>query len=146
MSANLSEFTSLDPDLPSIAALAAAEIDDVLRDRHSGLGNVSRLAEVLRASFSESSQSTSGARKLLDPISAGVFTRTFRDAQQSNMNSYEELAKVSLALAEQLKTAADIVDSSLLEGIKSFCLALSKYALASKERIASLPTSSDHKR
>ena len=74
-----SQFRGLDPDLPSIAALAAAEVDGLIRRQQSDLQNLGRLAEVLTTTFATAEHS-GGARHLLDPVSANVFASARRDA------------------------------------------------------------------
>jgi hypothetical protein len=138
-------YHGLDPDLPSIAALAAAEVDELIQHRGSEVSNLQRLAQVLTTSF-ESSTAQGSARRLLDPISADVVASTFRDARQASMSSYAELAHVSLELAEQMRIAANSHANELLPQLKKFCLALSKYALASKEGLESTMNTPDYKR
>jgi hypothetical protein len=124
-----SHFRGLDPDLPSIAALAAAEVDGLIRRQQSDLQNLGRLATVLTTTFAESGHS-SGSRHLLDPVSANVFASARREALASSVSSYDELANASLELAEQMKRASERVDDAVLAQLKRFCLALSRYALA----------------
>jgi hypothetical protein len=138
-------YHGLDPDLPSIAALAAAEVDELIQHRGSEVSNLQRLAQVLTTSF-ESSTVHGTTRRLLDPISADVVASTFRDARQASMSSYDELAHVSLELAEQMRIAANSLSNELLTQLKKFCLALSKYALASKEGIETSMNTPDYKR
>lgn len=134
------EFRELDPNLPTIAALAAAEIDDLLSNRAPHLDNVSAVAHLLRASFQTSQQHPeNGIKQLLDPVSADVFTRTLRDANNTNLRSFEDLAKASLELASNMTAVGGHADRGLLTELKNFCLALSRYALSSKEHMDDFP-------
>jgi hypothetical protein len=135
----------LDPDLPTIAALAAAEVDELIHHRESEVHNLQRLAHFLTTSF-ENQRGHGGARRFLDPVSADVVASTLRDARQLPMSSYTELAQVSLQLAEQMRSAANAHADDLLPQLKRFCLALSRYALASKEGISSIGNAPDYKR
>jgi hypothetical protein len=144
-SSNAVAYHGLDPDLPSIAALAAADVDELIQHRESPANNLHRLAQVLTTSF-ESSTVQGSTRSLLDPISADVVASTFRDARQASMSSYDELAQVSLELAEQMRRATNSPSGDLLPQLKKFCLALSKYALASKEGFESTMNTPDYKR
>ena len=139
------QFRGLDPDLPSIAALAAAEVDGLIRHEHSELRNLSRLAQVLTSSFQESAGG-SGARFLLDPVSTNVFAATWRDANSASLNSYDELAKASLELADQMKGASGGMEDPVLTHLKRFCLALSRYALANAEGFDGALNAPEYKR
>jgi hypothetical protein len=138
-------YRGLDPDLPSIAALAAAEVDDLIHCRQSAVSNLQRLAQVLTNSF-ETPAELGGAKRFLDPISANVVASTLRDARQTPMSSYDELAKVSLQLAEQMRRTATATTVDILPQLKQFCLGLSKYALASKEGLDSMVNAPDYRR
>jgi hypothetical protein len=144
-SSNTVAYHGLDPDLPSIAALAAADVDGLIQFRGSQVNNLERLAQVLTTSF-ENCSGQGSARRLLDPISTDVVASTFRDARQASMSSYDELAHVSLELADEMRRAADAPGNDLLLQLKEFCLALSKYALASKEGFDSTMNGPDYKR
>src|SRR5262245_21456783 len=93
------EFRGLDPNLPTIAALAAAEIDDLIGNRAQDFSNVSLLADLLRKSFQPSQQLGGSTKQLLDPVSTDVFTRTLRQAGNQTLASFDDLAKASLELA-----------------------------------------------
>jgi hypothetical protein len=141
-----SQFRGLDPDLPSIAALAAAEVDGLIRRQQSDLQNLGRLAEVLTTTFATAEHS-GGARHLLDPVSANVFASARRDALASAVSSYDELAHASLELAEQMKGAsARVDDDDVLARLKRFCLALSRHALANSDGFDALSKTPDYKR
>ena len=140
-----SHFRGLDPDLPSIAALAAAEVDGLIRRQQSDLQHLGRLAEVLTTTFANAERSE-GARHLLDPVSANVFASARRDALASAVSSYDELAHASLELAEQMKGASARVDDAVLTQLKRFCLALSRYALASSDGFDTVSKTPDYKR
>jgi hypothetical protein len=139
------QFRGLDPDLPSIAALAAAEVDGLLRHEPSQLQNLGRLAQLLTASFDQAAPG-GGQRHLLDPVSANVFASSWRDARATSLSSYDELAKASLELAEQMKQASDKAGDAHLGLLKRFCLALSRYALASAESLDTVSNGPDYKR
>jgi hypothetical protein len=127
-------FQSLDPDLPSIAALAAAEIDALIRRQQTSIENVGRLAVVLSQWFGQSGKPME-ARRLLDPVSTTMFAKTIMDSHKTSFQSYNDLADITSNLAQQMNHIAEVESDSLLSTMKDFCLALSRYALASKGRI-----------
>lgn len=141
-----SEFRGLDPNLPTIAALAAAEIDDLISNRAQQIENVSLLANLLRTSFQATSQVGGGAKQLLDPVGTDVFARSLRYSSNQNLASLDDLAKLSLDLATKMTSVADHKDASLLEELKKFCIVLSRYALSSKERLDDFPAYPKYKR
>lgn len=143
-STTAAEFRGLDPDLPSIAALAAAEVDGLIRHQPSGFDNLGRVAQLLTSLF-ERPPHGGGAMRLLDPISASVFASTWRDARAA-INSYDELASASLDLAEQMKRAQGSGIDIPLPMLKRFCLALSRYALASAEGLDTVTNMPEYKR
>jgi hypothetical protein len=143
--AEVAEFYKLDPDLPSIAALAAAEVDEVIHKRNTAFENLSRLAKLLSTSFDGTNRQP-GSKRLLDPVSINVVVSTLREAHASKLSSYDELADASLKLANQMKDITEINNEPLLTELKRFCLALSKYSLASKESIYTSSSISKYKR
>jgi hypothetical protein len=139
------EYRGLDPELPSIAALAAAEVDELLHERPTQVSHLRKLSRLLANSF-ELNPLERGPRHFLDPISTNVVVSTLRDASSTRLSSYDELAKVSLELANQMKDASSAANRHLLIDLKRFCLALSKHALASSGTSDQTASISDHKR
>lgn len=138
-------YRSLDPDLPSIAALAAAEVDALIQKRPSQSENLRKLADLLTVSFGDFKQQGQ-VRRMLDPVSTTVFANTFRDASHAQVNTYDELATSSLDLAKKMSGAVNMSAEDLLGQLKQFCLALSRYSLASKESTGSITKAPDYKR
>jgi hypothetical protein len=139
------EFRALDPDLPSIAALAAAEVDDLIHHRQSAVNNLKKLSALLAKSF-ERGEGQVGSKYFLDPNSVNVVVSTLRDAHAGGLSSYDELAETSLRLAGQMRAATNIVEEPLLANLKRFCLALSKHSLASMAGNHDASTASEYKR
>lgn len=127
-------FQSLDPDLPSVAALAAAEIDALIKSQQTSFDNVGRLSVVLSDWFGRTSQQIE-ARRLLDPVSTTIFAKTIMDSHKTSFQSYKDLANITSALANQMNHISEVENDDLLRIMKDFCIALSRYALASKGRI-----------
>lgn len=145
-SLHAAEYRGLDPELPTIAAFAAAEVDELLRDRASPVNYLQRLSQLLATSF-ERRPGDCGPRHFLDPISANVVASTLRDASSATgLSSYDELARASLQLAGQMKAASPTANRQLLIDLKRFCLALSKHALASSGMSHQTTSISDYKR
>lgn len=140
-----SEYRRLDPDLPSIAALAAAEVDGLLNHRASSVSNLKRLSQLLATSFATQADSYS-VRRFLDPIGVSVVVSTLRESECARTDSYDKLAEASLRLANQMDHATDDGSEQFLTTLKRFCIALSKHALASNST-AHIPSSlSEYKR
>jgi hypothetical protein len=123
-------FASLDPDLPSIAARAAVEVDAIINAKNVGAVNLARLADVMTRAFGGESATTGAAARFLDPIETDVMYRTFQDARPRDLNSYDALRAASLDLAKRLRETTSPGTPPALEDLKRFCLALSKHALA----------------
>jgi hypothetical protein len=139
------EYRGLDPELPSIAALAAAEVDELLHERPSPVSHLQKLSRLLANSFAVQPLEF-GPRHFLDPISTNIVASTLRDANSTRLSSYDELAKASLELADQMKDASPAASRQRLIDLKRFCLALSKHALASSGTSDQATSISDHKR
>jgi hypothetical protein len=122
-------FASLDPNLPSIAARAAVEVDALIRSKSIGSANLGRLADVMISAFGDSAASA-GVARFLDPVATDVMFRTFQDAKPRELTSYEALRAASLELANRLRGTNAPSSPEALEDLKRFCLALSRHALA----------------
>lgn len=129
MSANPQPFASLDPELSSIAARAAVEVDALIHLRDVGSANLARLADAMTSAFGEAPPQA-GPVRFLDPVATELMLRTLQDARPTNLNSYEALRAASLELARHLRATSPANNKETLEDLKRFCLALSKHALA----------------
>ena len=135
-------YGDLDSELPSVAALAAAEIDDLTRGETSDLKNLKMLSEILSTTFESSEGEYNGTFQLLDPVGTSIITQSIADFQGVRLHTYDELKKASAALVQEMKKIerknTELVDrNAILLRLKEFCLSLSRYALASKDKIDS---------
>ncbi len=136
MSANENrEFGELDPNLPTIAAMAAAEIDTIQRRKKTKLLYLQKLADLLSVSITEScgDDQSQNTLRLLDPVSSGVISKAVTEYKASKPESYEEVKRISEDLAKEMHNVQDATDPQILDKIKIFCLAISRYALASRK-------------
>lgn len=123
-------FASLDPDLPSIAARAAVEVDALLASKNVGHKNLARLADVMVTAFGQESPTANNTKRFLDPIATDVMLRTLHDARPAELTTYDALRTASLDLAERLRQTDSVTSNDALRDLKTFCLALSRHALA----------------
>lgn len=127
-------FASLDPDLASIAARAAVEVDALIKMRGVGQTYLARLADVMTEAFGEEPALAGGACRFLDPIDTDVMFRTLREARPRELTSYDALRTASLELAQRLREPNAIASQPGLDDLRRFCVALSKHALVTSHR------------
>ena len=126
----------LDPNLPFIAAYAAAEFDDLIGERESSLENIKKLLGLLNEAFPHSIVNNNSGEFKLDPLGADVFSRAINESHHMNLNSYQEVLARAEELAVQLGGVVE-KDAPIelpLEKLKAFCVALSKFALSTRQQ------------
>lgn len=130
-----------DTDLPSVAAMAAAEIDNLLRAKPSAFEYLGLLNAKISSLFvNDDSHGTQ--RNLIDPVATGILARSLHDARGETLRSYEDLVSASKELSRQIEsleegganTQSIAADESVLVSLKEVCLQISRYALASREK------------
>ena len=127
------EFGELDPNLPTIAALAAAEIDAIQQEKPTDAAHLRQLAGVLSATLTSSPENSSDSMlRLLDPVASGVISKAVTDFASSKPESYDDVVRISADLAKEMQSV-DAIDPKLLAKLKVFCLAISRYSLASRK-------------
>lgn len=139
-------FASLDPDLPSIAARAALEVDALIRSKDLGHTNLTRLADVMTSAFGGEPSNVGAATRFLDPVATDVMFRTWQDASPARLTSYDSLRSASLDLVKALRDTGSPHESEALENLKRFCLALSRHALATSYGPEDAIGTNSHKR
>ena len=114
-----------DVDLPVVAALAAIELGRVRRGEETGLKNVENVAKIFcRPSY------------FLDMEE--IFIRSREDAaieawgQGNSLQSFEDLSEIVEKAVDAASAERQGHDEQLLVGLKKFCGAVSKYALANR--------------
>lgn len=139
-------------DLPSISALAAAEIDELLNpdqdeaQKEYKLVYLPEILGVLHRSLPEPRQSVRNLYQELNPISTEILSNSISEALNEKVESMAELVRAGKELETEIRqieeseltpTQARIV----LEKLKRFCLALSKYSMADRDRLETfIPT------
>jgi hypothetical protein len=117
-------------ELPSLASLAAIELDDLVIGRADiHLDAVRRLAKAL-ASWVQSEGEGSAAVKL-DPSRLFVINRAFEDSTviERRPTTVDELVQITTDLTRSLENlTSEQRDKHNLERLRSFCLALSRRA------------------
>lgn len=129
MGASNLSFRVSDPDLSFIAANAAIEIDDLINGDSSDLESVALLSQKLRNTVGDGSDSATGNKSFIDPVSSDIFSRAFFTSHNFNISSIDDLYKKVGELADEL-SSLDSADQNLPNVIRDFCVALSKYSLS----------------
>ena len=135
------ELWELESDLPSIASLAAIELDRLALKRETNLEGVSRLIEVISNSITGVAEPASPSSHL-NPSTAVAVNQAIADSKFSDLsaqlaNLLEEAGKIT-SLLNEARQAPDQFRESNFEALKqmrSFCLALSRRALASERAL-----------
>jgi len=126
-------------DLPSLACHAAIELDNLLRGKSTGLNFVMQLAEVISQEMALSSGDTASIISLghLNPATAVALNYAFADSElSSSKTKISELIGEIRQIVQCLRRVVENPEKALteeptkVEQLKSFCLALSKRALA----------------
>ena len=143
--------TDLDSELPSVAALAAAEVDDLINNETTELIYLSKLSGIFDKIFLIGDPDRGTSSRLLDPIGTSVMSRSISDSLGSQLQTYEDLVNAADKLADEIRKVGErdqkiLASAALLNQLKTFCLSLSKYALASKEKIDKFPGGPKYRR
>ncbi|MFA4986983.1 MAG: hypothetical protein WC712_10395 [Candidatus Brocadiia bacterium] len=135
----------LDPNLPSLAAEAAVDIENLLQGTASDWGAITKLGHLLRNSI-EFPEQGSSPRSLMDPP-----TLVMLGAAISAITPLDLRSKISLLLKEA-GDIADILsseevpqDKNALTRARDFCIALSMAAAAYYDALFETPLHS-HRR
>ncbi len=127
------DFRVMDPEFAFIAANAAVEVDDIIHGRESTFDNVTRLSDLLKTSVIHEGPQGANLRSLMDPVSTDVFSRALSASRQHAVSSLNELATRTEELSEALAKVQD--NEEMLEVLRDFCVALSKYALGTRHTL-----------
>lgn len=130
-------YTKFSPDLPSVATMAAVEVDNLIAERETTLSHLEELSSILIESFgSFSGEEGIQQRLMLDPVSTSVISKAFIHSG-AELQTYSDLFEATKVLYKQLESIESGGDrkQEALERLKEFCLALARYALASSESI-----------
>ena len=129
---------AFDSDLPSVAAMAAAEVDDLLRGEGGELPYLERLAEVIGRTVENGISRSQVAFRLIDPVSIDVMSKSVTDFKGAPLQSIDELAQAIYDLTNEIAKVQKRDETllqriSFLTQLKLFCISLSRHALASKD-------------
>ena len=135
-----SVYDNLDAELPSVAAMAAAEVDSLIRKSYSDLEYLTKLTSILNQTIhrSETQADANVTTYFLDPVTTSVLTKSFANSYNPSLHTFEELIHASDNLTSNIKrmnpdNPIDEQDTKFLESLKKFCVSLSVYALASNQ-------------
>lgn len=119
-------------DLPSLASLAAVELDDLIVGRKTlHVEALPRLAEALQSWVRPEGEGAVGLR--LDPTRMVVMKRAFDDADPFGGRpvTVEDLIRTTASLTRLLERPAEERSEDMLKRLRSFCLSLSRRAATS---------------
>ena len=136
--AHENSYIAFDSDLPSVAAMAAAEVDDLLRGEGGELPYLERLAEVIGRTVENGISRSQAAFRLIDPVSIDVMSKSVTDFKGAPLQSIDELAQAIYDLTNEIAKVQKrdetlLQRKSFLTQLKLFCISLSRHALASKD-------------
>ena len=136
--AHENSYIAFDSDLPSVAAMAAAEVDDLLRGEGGELPYLERLAEVIGRTVENGISRSQVAFRLIDPVSIDVMSKSVTDFKGAPLQSIDELAQAIYDLTNEIakvqrRDETLLQRKSFLTQLKLFCISLSRHALASKD-------------
>ena|ERR1700733_12289982 len=119
-------------ELPSLASLAAVELDDLLLGRPKRFDAVARLAKALSESVTSEGETRPTVQ--LDPTRLLVINRAFDDSRISaaDLTTVDELVQSTVELTRALEQFKQSTEPSVdhVQRLRSFCLALSRRASA----------------
>lgn len=129
---------SSDPELPTIAARAAIELDAISRGRSDDAEFVQKLSELLRNSV-ESVQLPQGRQlaALMDPSTVVIVARALRSAERGDVQTTKEVWELTRALADELGQAASQQTGKRIGELRDFCLELARGSAAHRQTFRS---------
>ena len=133
---------TLEDDLVSLSSVAAWELDDLSLDRSKGLPGVERLVSFIAASVPENDQDTSN----LNPATAVVLNDALSQYSRRSTDDLRQLLREATGVLEKLQRIAKAPDDfkddlEEIKRLRSFCLALSKSAMAARRSPIEQPIS-----
>lgn len=135
------ELWELESDLPSMASLAAIELDRLALKRETDLQGVTRLIELINSSITSVTEPASPSSQL-NPSTAIAVNQAIADSKFSSWSAQladllSEANKITSLLDEVCHSPNQFRESSpeMLKQIRNFCLALSRRALASEHAL-----------
>ena len=151
LSVQQNNYVAFDSELPSVAAMAAAEVDDLLRHEGNDLAYLTKLSEIIGQIFEDTVAHDTVTFRLVDPVTIDVMSKSMTELRGTPLRSIEELTEAMHDLTIEIAKVKDRDDAllnseSFLTQLKQFCISLSRFALASRDNIETSITSSDYRR
>jgi hypothetical protein len=122
----------LEPDFPTVAIMAAVELDNLLRGRGESLRAVESLAKHL--AWESLAESKENAMSLVDPNTYVVLNRAMYKANYLDTAArtiervFDEVVLVHGLLVSIINGAHHNLSITEIEKLRTFCVTLSKYA------------------
>ena len=127
---------ALDPDLCSLAADAAVELDLLINGEPTDMEGVRRLGERLRQTLDQPDTGQPTRRLHVDTETETVLGQAFTRAGVADAATIlGELPQRTEEIAEQLSSTGSGTDETVLQKQRDFCLALSQSAAAYRQLI-----------
>lgn len=127
----------LNPELSSLAADAAVELDLLLMGEKTDLGSVQALSQYLNDTASHSVSDPSQMRLSVDTATETVLGRAFTETGDDHSTILGNLLNRTKEVAAELSSAGKDPDPTSLEFGRAFCLALSQSASAYRQLLVS---------
>ncbi len=144
---NRSEFHALDPDLPSLAAEVAIDVDNLLAGTSNDQTAMRQLANKLKQSIEDDSNGNL-SRARMDMATVTVLGEAVLGTmeRQNHRERIEDLLTKANEIALILGSADPKINREGLEEARVFCVALSRAAAAYSESIRDLRPSHPFRR
>lgn len=134
-----------DPDLPMLAAQAAIELDSLRRGKPIGLSTVNEIANRLLTSFD--STGDNGKRAAVDSSTFAIVGQALDSAEWSGrLKTTQQLVSEAGQIAKAMNDVTESANPEMIEKIRNFCVALSKYAAAYRQSLHDLTPSHNFRR
>lgn len=138
------ELDALSSDLAFYSAHAAAELDNIVREREFDRGYLTTLSRILDASYGvEPKTDHPGRQGLFDPITTDVLRQACGDAYHLSVESVEDLTAKTAELRAALRSLVSVDENKSynlppddVATLRDFCLALSRHSLAVRSHAA----------
>jgi len=136
-------FRALDPELPSLAARAAFQLDNLRLEAQGKIHEESRQDAIAKfaSRLQGALQLPPGADKksLLDPLTTSILHGAVLQATSDKPNNLDEvLAQIGRLTEQLLRIDGFKAESDMIVALRDFCLAISDLA-SSKQRLVRSP-------
>jgi hypothetical protein len=128
-----------------LAAQAAIELDSLHRGKSIGLSTVNEIADRLLTSFDRGGEN--GKRAAIDSSTFAIVGQALDSAEWSGrLKTTEELITEAGEVAKAMNDVTENAKPELVEKIRNFCVALSKYSAAYRQSLHDLTPSHNFRR